>query len=82
MSDVSTPIEFRKPGLAWLSDNGDLVLEIQVDGPGSNDERLFLEYAPGDEMFERVQMVTGPLSADENRELSEQMIAEIFADNA
>lgn len=80
MTDPPKSVSSKSPGLMWLSEQGLLVLELSVQGSRSSNERLFFEYSAGDEMYDRILRIVGLPEEGENRSLSAEAIAAIFAE--
>lgn len=67
-----------RPGLVWLSDEGNLVVELSVEHPESQHEKLFFEYKPGEGMYEKILSVIGKLEVGSNYKLTQEHISAIF----
>ena len=81
MSEPSTSSTSDSRGLAWLSEDGTIVLEIKIEDGLYENERTFLEFPPEAPEYEKIIAVVGPLTTDENRILTAGDVEAIFSDN-
>jgi hypothetical protein len=74
---IMASIEDNNLGIAWLADNGTLVIELKVLS-ASGPDRLFLEFAPEHPKFARILKHIGGIKPEETKEIPPDPDEDLF----